>query len=307
MPLVVQQAQPAEEKIKNALRIFAELFQPQSSKPQSFFAKQTAVFNASNPESYLTKQAVQFHPLRESMKDASMSEWFSLYTRVIFDHVYTLDARKRDRFSTALSNLRLHGFMQQVKRQKPYPLLADIAALHQKQARLPLQGFFDWRHAVVISKALQAQLQKAEDKLHVILGQYLLVEKIVVYLEKHQKLTAENTRDINKRLNREPMGLILDLVDVLKVLGCLNPDESQSFESKLKYVNGRIEHVIERTLQLIGFKGDNKTLVALIRADLFDKKHLLLIDNPAPAAGAGEKVDPYQELVCDESDSDCSP
>ena len=204
------------------------------------------------------------------LDDCPLSDWFSLYVRCIFNQIYQDSLDYRNQFLDVISNLRLnklsneyHGLQDRISLLES----SKLSFFHNTYPNTEVRSVFIGDK---ISRWKRIQIQSKEQQL----GVFLLLEKIVLCLEQMDRLPEETIDCIIKKMSEDKdlVGAVVAFVPLLLELQRMAPDDPADVAIPI------VERVIDSTLKLLGFDGDNQHLVSLIKDDLFESKYLDLVD-----------------------------
>ncbi len=199
-----------------------------------------------------------------------LSDWFSLYVCCIFDQIYQATPIDRKAFLDAVSNLRLnklsmehHGIpgRLELRRTSTYSFFYTNINIVRESDVLITTKLNRW-------KTIYSQAEGDH------LGRFLLVSKIVLSLERMDYLPEKTIKTMLEKMSKdkESVNIIVDIVPLLLELQSIAPDEQAGIAMLI------LDRVIDATLKLLGFSGDNQALVLVIRNDLFNQKYLSFDD-----------------------------
>ncbi len=208
--------------------------------------------------------------LAKVMGDPSLSDWFSLGIRFIFDQVYLADASTRTVLEDNVSSLVLNRFIRDYH-NLPMRLksLQNQAQMFFSKSCVNLASSFKVqveREAEI--KQLRGIISQSKDN---ILARFHLVANVVFLLKKEGYLTPENELSNKERLIKNPRLFLVAIVNILHLLQNISPTEEAELSLQ------KIDHAIHATLKLLNITEDNEAIVFLLRDDLVEQKFLFLV------------------------------
>jgi hypothetical protein len=210
------------------------------------------------------------------MGESSLSDWFSLYLRFIFEQIHQPQFEERDYFLDAVGNahlIKLHheqmiqydnmnGKLGHSERQ------CDAMFFKSSINLSTIDVDFDGLYCK--NKQLKTQKNLLDKKT---LARFLLIEKILSSLEALNVISPNIIFSIKNEMIHRHAAFIGSLAAIINELYGIDSGRFSSNKVLLK-----INIAIKSTLKLLGIDGDDHALISLVRDDLFDKKHLFFID-----------------------------
>ena len=202
---------------------------------------------------------------------ADLSDWFALYIRIIFTHLYVVEIEERDAFLTAIGNLQVNKLRHEVTFISNF-VSKQLKSLEAEKKSLATKSCVDFSKMYAIERSLVTQIGQfkiwRENLSNNMLSLFLLVSKIVFLSTTFGDEFLVPTASLKKRIIDDPFAFIVAIAPMLIKITDIALDEN------LIRAMLNLDRVIDATLRLIGFNDNNSRLVFLIRDEIFEQKFL---------------------------------
>ena len=212
------------------------------------------------------------------MEGLLLSDWFTLFIHCVFKESYETNQIRRDRLLDSVANLRLNKFCSE------YHSIPNRVSLLRVKKNIFFQESPEAERVneELINRLLKIHSQPSGERLAI----FLLVAKIVSYLERVGKLSSEATAHTLNRMSKEPRAFIADIVPILLALQAIAPDDEESVALPI------LDRAIDATLKLLGFLDDNTVLMLLVQADLLEQQHIILTEATPVEMDHADQIEP---------------
>ena len=216
--------------------------------------------------------------IQARMEECSLSDWFSLYIRCIFEQINQASLIDRNSFLDCIANLQLN------KLSMEYHGLPDRVKLLQTGTSIFFKnkegsGYLHESGVLRDEKVMRWSKIHSQPKAER-LALFLLVEKVVFCLESMGFFSPIMQKDVIQKMSvdNDPVGVIVGLVPILLELQRIAPDE------QIDVVIPILNRVICAIMKLLDVDSHYPDLVSNILEDLFSNHYLSVVDAIPPVS-----------------------
>lgn len=194
--------------------------------------------------------------IKDDMEGNDLSQWFMLFVRVIFRYVY------------AESELNFDKLISLVKAIDPAKA-KNLEQLRNKAGGIggQLTTLRDQQHSFERNLSIAKEIEVLDEKIQLMRGLFLIVEKIVIILQNKALLDTKNQSSIQEKMLEDPIRFIANLSPILLLLQKGEADD--------------LKNAIQLTMKLIDFK--DRELATMVEEELYNQNYIEQI-------GAAQKI-----------------
>ncbi len=217
-----------------------------------------------------------FEKIQTCLCDASLPDWFALHIYVIFYHLHQKTFMEQNNFLDAIGSVHLIRLHHEVAAQYR-DTNESLVRINKWQQTMFHHSSSNLAKLVEEGRLFMSQRSQLEERLSRLkqqtLARFYLIVKIVSMLGVLNEMSPDRVLVTKEEMLHRPEAFVGSIAAILRGLQGIDQGKLEKVVIGMK-----IDEAIKGLLKLIGFEGNNDSLVSSIKKNLFEKKYLSFVD-----------------------------